>query len=209
MKKSLFTLAIVLLAVAAQAQIKVHDDGHVSLGCLTHSYGVQVHPNGYTSFRTQSNAEWSWATLSYANNNKQKHWIISNSSLAPNVHPFFVTGDGYIYKQGSWRVADPSIMEEAGAVIGSGIVLDSITGIWYVPTGEGKGEKESGRRVGVSAEQVKRVLPEAVTTDENGLLYVDYEALTVFLIEAVKEQRQEIIELRKALEENGLMKKQP
>ena len=56
MKRSFFTLAIVLLAVAAQAQIKVHDDGHVSIGSLTHSYGVQVHPNGYTSFRTQSDA---------------------------------------------------------------------------------------------------------------------------------------------------------
>ena len=40
---------------------------------------------------------------------------------------------------------------------------------------------------------------------ENGLLYVDYEALTVIIIEAVKDQRQEIIELRKTLEENGLM----
>ena len=44
MKKTLFTLAIVLLAVAAQAQIKVHDNGHVSLGCLTHAFGVQVQP---------------------------------------------------------------------------------------------------------------------------------------------------------------------
>lgn len=44
MKKSLLTLAIVLLAVAAQAQIKVHSNGQVSLGTLTTNYGVQIHP---------------------------------------------------------------------------------------------------------------------------------------------------------------------
>lgn len=209
MKKTLFTLAIVLLAVAAQAQIKVHDNGHVSLGCLTHAFGVQVQPSGYTYFRTQSDAEWGWATLSYANNNLQKHWIVSNSSLAPNDHPFFVTGNGWVYKSGNWRRADASLQSQTGVVSNAGAVLDSITGVWYIPAIEGSGgtKAEESKRVGVVAQDLERVLPEAVTADENGLLYVDYDALTVFLIEAVKEQRKEIIELRKTLEENGLMKK--
>lgn len=47
-----------------------------------------------------------------------------------------------------------------------------------------------------------------MTADENGLMYVDYETLTVFLIEAVKEQRLEIELLRKTLEENGLLEPQ-
>ena len=207
MKKALFTIAIALLALAAQAQFKVHDDGHVSLGSLTKNNGVQVQPNGYTYFRTQSNAEWGWATLSYANNNKQKHWIVSNSSLAPNDHPFFVTGNGWVYKSGSWQAADASMMNEEGIVVDAGAVLDSITGVWYIPIeGESGGTKaEENRRVGIVAQEVKRVLPEAVTADENGLLYLDYEALTVFLVEAVKDQRREIELLRKTLEENGLL----
>ena len=89
-------------------------------------------------------------------------------------------------------------------------VLDSIMGIWYIPIDDeskSKGASVSERRVGVCAQQVKQVLPEAVISDDDDLLYVDYEALTVFLIEAVKEQRQEIIELRKTLEENGLRRK--
>ena len=207
MKKTLFTLAIVLFALAAQAQIKLHDNGHVSLGSLTQSYGVQIQPNGYTYFRTQSDAEWGWATLSYANNNKQKHWIVSNSSLAPNGHPLFVTGTGWGYKSGSWRAADASMMNEEGIVVDAGAVLDSIMGVWYIPIDEGSGgtKAEENKRVGIVAQEVRRVLPEAVTTDENGLLYLDYEALTVFLIEAVKDQRREIELLRKTLEENGLM----
>ena len=210
MKRSFFTLAIVLLAVAAQAQIKIHDDGHVSIGSLTHSYGVQVHPNGYTSFRTQSDAPWGWATLSYANDSLQKHWIIAKLyGTDAGTHTFFVTGNGYVFKQGSWSNVSGSFL---GSINGAMAVLDQITGVWYVPNGgdgkTGVNEVET-RHPGVNPEEVKEVLPEAVTADEAGRLYVDYEALTVFLIEAFKEQHQEIKELRETLEENGLMKKQP
>lgn len=60
--------------------------------------------------------------------------------------------------------------------------------------------------MGVTAQEVEKVLPELVSADENGLRYVDYESLTVFLIEAVKEQRKEILFLREVLEENGILK---
>ncbi len=77
----------------------------------------------------------------------------------------------------------------------------------YTPSDYGSdSDKKPNRRIGVTAQEVEKVIPEAVLSDENGLLYVDYEALTVFLIEAVKEQRKEIRLLRKTLEENGLMK---
>ena len=56
------------------------------------------------------------------------------------------------------------------------------------------------------AQEVEKVLPEAVSRDERDLMYVDYEALTVVLIEAYKEQKAEIELLRKTLEEHGLLK---
>ena len=96
---------------------------------------------------------------------------------------------------------DPSEISNPGAV------LDSITGVWYTPIDEEGGGAKGGenRRVGISAQELKRVLPEAVTDDENGMLYVDYDVLTVFLIETVKEQRQQIKAMRKTLEEHGMM----
>lgn len=208
MKRSFFTLAIVLLAVAAQAQIKVHDNGHVSLGCLTHAFGVQVQPSGYTYFRTQDNTSWSWATLSHANDSVQKHWIVSFPKRNPN-HTFFVTGEGSVYRNGALTLADPGLNSYNDRISDAGLILDNITGYYYTRNDEGdKGKREDARRrIGVSAEEVKEVLPEAVEADEDGFLYVNYDALTVFLIEAVKEQRQEIIELRKTLEENGLRRK--
>ena len=63
MKKSLITLAIVLLAMAGRAQIKVHDDNWVSIGCLNGSFGLQVTPSGYTYSRTQISDSYSWALV--------------------------------------------------------------------------------------------------------------------------------------------------
>lgn len=206
MKKLLFTLAIVLLAVAAQAQIKIHSDGRVSLGTLSNTYGVQVYPADYTSFRSPHTDDGSFVEISLSNVTYQKHWVVKNLNATSHSHTFYVYTNGDVHSRGSYRMADPSMMSLDGNITDAGAVLDSITGIWYFPSDESKGHQASERRVGISAEQVKQVLPEAVTSDEDGLLYLDYESLTVFLIEAVKEQRQEIIELRKTLEENGLMK---
>lgn len=133
--------------------------------------------------------------------------MVKDLRLSSNSHTFFVTTGGNVYKRGSWRVADGNSMFQNGIIEDAGAVLDSIMGVWYIPVDEESGgtKSEGHRRVGVVAQDLERVIPEAVTADENGLLYVDYEALTVFLIEAVKDQRQEILLLRKTLEENGLM----
>lgn len=78
MKKTLITLAIVLLAVVAQAQIKMHSDGQISLGSLTKNYGVQVMQNGISYFRSQSNQPYSVTTRGLANHFHQKHWVVKD-----------------------------------------------------------------------------------------------------------------------------------
>lgn len=52
------------------------------------------------------------------------------------------------------------------------------------------GEKE--RSVGVSAQDVEKVLPEAVSEIDNGYLGVDYTQLVPLLIEGLKEQQSQI-----------------
>jgi hypothetical protein len=53
-------------------------------------------------------------------------------------------------------------------------------------------EKLSTTNVGVIAQEVEAVLPEAVTTDENGYKSVKYHYLIVLLIEAFKEQEKTV-----------------
>jgi hypothetical protein len=53
-----------------------------------------------------------------------------------------------------------------------------------------------GQSVGVLAQDVQRVLPEAVRERDNGYLAVDYEKLVPLLIEAIKDLTDEIEQLR-------------
>lgn len=107
-------------------------------------------------------------------------------------------------------MADASIQSEHEALRNPGAILDGITGTYYIPVDETDGgTKENVRRVGVKAQEVEKYLPEAVSRDENNLMYVDYEALTVVLIEAYKEQKAEIELLCKVLEEHELLKPIP
>jgi hypothetical protein len=65
---------------------------------------------------------------------------------------------------------------------------------WIVK--EGIHENE-GHDIGVIAQEVESVLPEVVTTRNNGFKAVKYEKLVALLIECVKEQNKEIDSLKK------------
>ena len=55
--------------------------------------------------------------------------------------------------------------------------------------------------MGVIAQEVETVLPEAVSEDKDGYKWVDYTKLVPLLIEAVKEQQAEIEALKTEMAE--------
>jgi hypothetical protein len=56
-----------------------------------------------------------------------------------------------------------------------------------------------GRDVGVIAQEIEAILPEAVTTRDNGYKAVNYEKIIPLLIEAIKDQQKQIDELKSKL----------
>lgn len=228
MKKTLFTLAIVLLAVAAQAQIKMHSDGQISLGSLTKNYGVQVMQNGLTYFRAQSNESYSITTRGLANNDHQKHWAIkdyySNGSQGEDL--FYVYGNGAACATNHFTITNNSSHAKGSEAIDGEEALSIITGLngfYYAPEDVEIPDLEnneyvvpeaveamyadfSKRSTGLSGSNLEEVFPEAVRTDPQNRLCIDYQAVVTMLVEAVKEQQHEIEELRGILEENGLLK---
>ncbi|MCU0462417.1 MAG: tail fiber domain-containing protein [Bacteroidales bacterium] len=58
---------------------------------------------------------------------------------------------------------------------------------------------ESGTQIGLIAQDVEQVFPELVKTDEKGYKGVDYEKLTVVLLESIKEQQSKIDRLEKEI----------
>ena len=53
-----------------------------------------------------------------------------------------------------------------------------------------------GHDIGVIAQQIEKILPEIVTTRNNGFKAVKYEKIIPLLIEAIKEQQKQINELK-------------
>ena len=234
MKKSLITLAIVLLAVAGRAQIKVHDDNWVSIGCLNGSFGLQVTPSGYTYSRTQISDSYSWATLSIANHFGQKHWIVENhynsDSACYKKHMFYVYGNGSVFSTGQYSIPPISAKclydNNSESLIDDEEALATILGIngytyqevpiaspeeiennEYVDEAAVEGMKSDfeKRKVSLSAENLAEVFPDAVRTDSQARLCIDYNAVVTLLTQAMKKQQAEIEILRKTLVDNGLL----
>jgi|GEM_PF-1680478 len=59
----------------------------------------------------------------------------------------------------------------------------------------------AGRKIGLIAQDVEVVVPELVSTDDEGFKSISYEKLTAVLAEAIKEQQKQIEELKKELAE--------
>jgi len=59
---------------------------------------------------------------------------------------------------------------------------------------------DSAKQIGVIAQEVEKILPELVKTDNDGYKAVSYEKFTPVLIEAIKEQQKEIEVLKSEIE---------
>ncbi len=108
-----------------------------------------------------------------------------------------VNGD-ISYTGGLYDVSDRRLKTQIDPLAGSLEKLLHINGVYYYL----KANMKLGRQVGVIAQEVESVLPEAVQTQSSGTKMVDYTRLVPLLIEAVKAQQKQIEQLR--LELNSL-----
>jgi hypothetical protein len=62
-------------------------------------------------------------------------------------------------------------------------------------------KKNGKQKIGVLAQDIQKVFPELVTTDDKDMLAVNYQGLVPVLINALKEQQSEIDELKEMFKE--------
>lgn len=101
-----------------------------------------------------------------------------------------VTATAFLYSSDARLKADIKNMENAREK------LSHIHGVSY----HYKADKDKKEKIGVLAQDVASVYPEAVATDANGMMAVDYPALVPVLIEAVNELSKEVETLKAELE---------
>lgn len=174
---------------SATAQVK---SGSLSVETLT-AYGVLMQQ--YTA----SYDVWYQGGSSTAAGNARNLallGVLSTDRLYVNYNGEYAGGTylgGNVYAAGYFHTSDASLKKDIRPIKGLDIVkrLNGVLFSW----------KDSGKEAaGVVAQDVEKVLPEAVITDGDGIKSVDYDALIAPLIEAVKEQQAQIESLKAEVE---------
>ncbi len=99
-------------------------------------------------------------------------------------------GDGTFARANAWNTFSDRRWKKDFEVIPDALTkLDQVNGYFY----NWKEGADSTQQLGVVAQEIEAILPQAVDTDENGYKSVDYGKLSAWLIQVNKEQ-QEIIE---------------
>lgn len=237
MKRILLTLSIVLVAVATQAQIKMHSDGRITFQTLnnTSSQGISFSPapswtadfNGPVNFHNsalfvKNAANYTWLCCSNTNSLHAMSWVVTYPDW--NTCTFYVFGNGNVYAHHHYIIEEQDSSKGSEAIDGREAlsIITRINGFFYSPDEVEIPDLEnneyvdpeavaamyadfSKRSAGLSGSNLEEVFPEAVRTDLQNRLCIDYQSVVTMLVEAVKEQQQEIEALRRVLEENGLI----
>ncbi len=106
-------------------------------------------------------------------------------------------GGDIAYWGGIYDISDERLKENIIAITGALPKLEQINGVYYNMKDKAQGVP---REVGVIAQDVEKVLPEAVSEGADGYKRVDYTKLVPLLIEAVKEQQTQIETLKQEVE---------
>ncbi len=149
-------------------------------------------PSGKVSFGTQDNAG-----------------VFSENALAQRNGAFAFSILGSLWVNGTTYASDERFKQNITAIQSPLQKLLQINGVEYeMKTKEfSKNHFVSGRQIGLLAQNVEKVIPEAVN-EKDGYKGVDYAKLVPLLIEAIKEQNkkmddqaQKMIDLQKQIEE--------
>ena len=147
---------------------------------------------------TNSATEWNYAntafvigngTFSNAKSDAFKVMVNGNTTVGNNLT---VSGDIVVSSDARLKANIVSL----GATLAKLLLIDGKT---YTMKKDGK------QKIGVLAQDIQKVFPELVTTDDKDMLAVNYQGLVPVLINALKEQQSEIDNYRKEVSELKIM----
>jgi hypothetical protein len=127
--------------------------------------------------------------------------IVSTKTGIGTTNPGFLlqvgeSGDGTVARANSWTTfSDERYKTQIISIDHALDKLDQIGGYYY----QWKDGKDQSRQAGLIAQEVEKVLPEIVQTDEAGYKSVDYGKMNALLIEAVKEQQKLIKQMEQRI----------
>lgn len=145
------------------------------------------------------NADWKGAlTCNLTRTNSTTYGV--NLSGTTN---FYVAGAGWIYSQGNYLGSDINIKDDIKTIDSATVKLNQLKGVVYKLKKEKQNPSIYGtvakEYMGVIAQDVEKVAPQAVKTVHDGTKAVSYEMLVGLLIEGFKEQSAKVAQLESDL----------
>jgi hypothetical protein len=147
------------------------------------------------------------ASFTNSDNNTQTRliWTVATASgSGPLYHSGGLTvnsSSNIMYATDFVASSDMRLKDKVGNLDNALTKVCSLDGFLYTWNDKAESADKETVQVGVSAQQVQEVLPEAVEESDNGNLGVKYDKLVPLLIEAIKELKADNEELRASFEE--------
>lgn len=129
----------------------------------------------------------------------------TGTNQTPYAHTTLNYASGTLSATDFASTSDMRLKNVMGFVDNAANKLDYLNGVYYrwndlakrLGYDEQRGDRDE---VGLLAQEVEAILPQAVYADENGYLRISYDRIVPVLIEALKEHSRQIKELREKLE---------
>jgi hypothetical protein len=197
MKKLVSVIVFLTVTVALSAQINVASNGYVGIKTTTPSTEFNV--NGAVRIDALSTPAWGSAIRSYVNNQYACAYHLYNNVYSQDV--FYVIGEGRVVcRLGLYQTSDISAKEDIKNIDSPLSLINSLHGVKFKYKEPNRKTTNADERIGLIAQDVEKVVPQAVTTLEDGSKAVSYTDLIGVMIEAMKEQQAQIEALKKQVE---------
>jgi hypothetical protein len=201
---------------AATEKVRISSNGNMGLGTTTPRQRMDIAGDGRVIFGPNSTwganlivggNGWSGPDATVAATNGNLHLESRAGAYSTYINWYGATaglrvgngtGGGYGPVQASAFTvsSDIRLKENIESLPDAVSKISKIRGVTYKYKDE---RYDQDQQIGVIAQEVQKVYPEAVLVDEDGMLSVNYSSLVAPLIEAVKEQQEDLVKNREML----------
>jgi hypothetical protein len=140
-----------------------------------------------------------YSGVNWVNNITTKSWAVKNGAS----DEFYVLGNGQSYSYGWNTISDSTLKEN---VLGIQNALNKVLRLHGVTYNLKSNNR--ARQMGLIAQAVERVVPEVVSTNDNGIKTIAYSNMVGLLVEAIKQEDERVNNLQRKLDSCITLNKQ-